>query len=47
LSVSQWLLHVVRMDWRGKKPGAKNALQPAAEGIPSPNVDLSVGYGAY
>jgi|UPI00001F16F8 hypothetical protein len=35
------------MDWRGKKPGAKNALQPAAEGIPSPNVDLSVGYGAY
>lgn len=47
LSVSQWLLHVVRVDWRGRKPGAKNAFQPAAEGIPFLNVDLSVGYGAY
>lgn len=46
LSISQWLLHVLRVDWSGKKPDAKNAFQPAAEGIPSLNVDLSVGYGA-
>lgn len=42
LNISQWLLHILRVDWNGKKPDAKKYIPESCSGK-----FLSVGYGAY